>query len=72
MDLFDRVFSNKEDGNFIPLRFQAGDNFQNIVNVLGINSFRIKVGDDEGNNTDKLVLVPERVTQAFRVFYKVH
>jgi len=59
MDLFDRVFGNKEDKNLTPLRIQAGENFQKIINAMGISSFRIQVGDDDGNNTDKLILITE-------------
>lgn len=59
MDLFDRVFGNKEDKNLIPLRVQAGEKFQNIITAMGISSFHIQVGDDDGNNTDKLILITE-------------
>lgn len=60
MDLFDRVFSNKEDSSLIPLRIQAGENFQKIINAMGLNSFRIQVGDDDGNYTDKLFLITKQ------------
>ena len=60
MDLFDRVFGNKEDKTLIPLRLQAGENFQKAINALGIDSFHIKVGDDDGDNTDKLFLITEK------------
>lgn len=59
MALFESIFGNKEDKNLIPLRIQAGEKFQNIINAMGISSFRIEVGDDDGNNTDKLILITE-------------
>lgn len=57
MDLFDRIFGNKDDKTLIPLRIQAGEKFKAIINAMGINSFQIQVGDEDGNNTDKLVLI---------------
>ena len=60
MDLFDKIFGNKEDKTLIPLRLQAGEKFKTILTAMGINSFRIQVGDDDGNNTDKLLLITER------------
>lgn len=57
MDLFDRIFSDKEDKSLIPLRVQAGENFQKIINAMGLNSFRIQVGDDSCNYSDKLFLI---------------
>ncbi len=57
MDLFDSIFGDKQHKVLIPLRIQAGENFKKILLVLGISSFRFQVGDEDGENTERLFLI---------------
>lgn len=59
MELFDKIFNNKSDKSLIPLRFQAGEKFQKIITSIGVKSFRVQVGDDDGKYTDILFLITE-------------
>ena len=43
------------------MRQQAIDDFNSKLEVLGLNSFRLQVGDDDGNNAEVIFIKSNKI-----------